>query len=609
VRRRKPKALPKSPDGASLPPPPRIPETFGGIQVNYCKAPRCPNFGVPAGAKRPRLLPGAPRGPGAYKIVGIGARNPALKCQICGEIAPMRSNRAVFEELQRMSSAIHPTRPGCPNQECAQFGVSLGNVPGGYWKFGKTSAGNPRHRCKLCGTTFTELGGKPLGRQVLSHRNRDVFMGLVNYMPLARMIEMFDIAPQTLYDKIDFVHRQCVAFAGARERVLAEGKIPAMQLDISVDRQHYVVNWSSRVTRRNVQLNAMASADRRSGYVFGFHLNFDDGLAPAEVEADALVRGDVGLMPPYRRWARVWLDDDYSRHQPNAQARNEVYKEKPLGSLTDVLDSIDRGYEDASLRDDVEATDVKDGSQQLPRHGCQVHETYVMYAHMMLLERLTRAARHVSVHMDLDSGFRAAFLAAFQARIKSGHVDGFFVRVGKEATTGAKKHAVEYAMTVLRERSARLGVGFKQALVGQMLDYIEVAAPRGRWGDKWVVHPAPNTAEPFKAICWLTPRDLPLTLKAWLHLRSTLHPVDRFFMLTRRRVQMAERPVVSARKGRTMWHGYAPYNPGNLAKILEVLRVYYNFCLATGKDKRTPAMRLGLARAPVDPQDVLYFTP
>jgi hypothetical protein len=46
--------------------------------------------------------------------------------------------------------------------------------------------------------------------------------------------------------------------------------------------------------------------------------------------------------------------------------------------------------------------------------------------------------------------------------------------------------------------------------------------------------------------------------------------------------------------------------PDNLARVLEIFRVYYNYCKA-GKDKKTPAMRLGLARAPVAIEDVLYY--
>ena len=43
-----------------------------------------------------------------------------------------------------------------------------------------------------------------------------------------------------------------------------------------------------------------------------------------------------------------------------------------------------------------------------------------------------------------------------------------------------------------------------------------------------------------------------------------------------------------------------------LTNVLEIFRVFYNYC-KVGDDKQTPAMRLGLAKAPIALEDVLYF--
>jgi len=40
--------------------------------------------------------------------------------------------------------------------------------------------------------------------------------------------------------------------------------------------------------------------------------------------------------------------------------------------------------------------------------------------------------------------------------------------------------------------------------------------------------------------------------------------------------------------------------------ILDIFRVYYNYCLA-GKNKQTPAMRIGLAKGVVPLEDIIYF--
>jgi hypothetical protein len=42
-----------------------------------------------------------------------------------------------------------------------------------------------------------------------------------------------------------------------------------------------------------------------------------------------------------------------------------------------------------------------------------------------------------------------------------------------------------------------------------------------------------------------------------------------------------------------LW-GYSPYNPALVGKLLDIFRVFYNF-VEVGEDKKTPAVRLGLA--------------
>ncbi|MDV7399795.1 hypothetical protein RZS08_50740, partial [Arthrospira platensis SPKY1] len=37
-------------------------------------------------------------------------------------------------------------------------------------------------------------------------------------------------------------------------------------------------------------------------------------------------------------------------------------------------------------------------------------------------------------------------------------------------------------------------------------------------------------------------------------------------------------------------------------------RTYFNYC-EVGQDGKTPAMRLGLARGPVAPEEIIYFQP
>ena len=114
--------------------------------------------------------------------------------------------------------------------------------------------------------------------------------------------------------------------------------------------------------------------------------------------------------------------------------------------------------------------------------------------------------------------------------------------------------------------------------------------------------------EPDKAICYLTDRsDYGLIRKAILFSRASLHGIDRYFMQLRRRVMPLERPIATPSNVGRVWHGYCPYNPKIIQQLLDIYRAYYNY-VEPGADKKTPAMRLGIARGKVRIEDILYHS-
>ena len=92
---------------------------------------------------------------------------------------------------------------------------------------------------------------------------------------------------------------------------------------------------------------------------------------------------------------------------------------------------------------------------------------------------------------------------------------------------------------------------------------------------------------------------------AWLYNKASLHAINRFFMQVRRRLSLLERPIISASNTGRIWHGYTAYNPESIIKVLGIFRVFYNFT-QIGKDNKTPAMRLGLAKGKVRLEDIIY---
>jgi transposase-like protein len=433
---------------------PPIPPAVAGINVNFCKNPVCVNFGVPADLIKFRRKAGTlATAPGtAYSLTRAGRNRLALRCMLCGEAFSLKSNLAVAEELTRFARYLVPIESCCPGEDCSNHRVAAPN-PKAYQRFGLTTAGTPRYRCKACQRTFA-VGGRALKRQRITHLNKTILLMLVNKMPIRRIAKVTELNAVTLYGKIDFLHRQCLVFAAAQERALLE--LDLRRLYISVDRQDYTVNWSRDTDRRNVVLHAVGSADNTSGYVFAMNLNFDPEQHPETVEEDAVTSGDVGLPYPYRTYARLWLSGDYADAQATVAAEKARTAAKAAkGPLSKELGAvITDAYDAAAIREDSEASELQDeGHQKLPESkGMQVHEEYSLYGHFQFLKNLLCRVEKLRFFMDQDSGMRASCFAAFAPDIASRRVDAFFVRLTKDITVDSKRAALTRAKGTVGSR-------------------------------------------------------------------------------------------------------------------------------------------------------------
>ena len=266
---------------------------------------------------------------------------------------------------------------------------------------------------------------------------------------------------------------------------------------------------------------------------------------------------------------------------------------------------ISQAYAESLAREDVEISEELDNTLRLPSNGMQVHSEYTLYAHFELLRALFAGIEKVRFFLDQDSGMRAACLATFRREIKERTVDAFYVRIAKGKTIDAKRRLVGDARKRFREERERLpNLSESQVKLRLIKQQLANMKEHGKWLDRWLVHPFPNMSEPEKSVCYLTDMgDYDQDHLAWLYNKATLHGVDRFLMQIRRRISMLERPIPSASSGRCVWHGYSPYNPAIITKLLDIFRVYYDYILK-GKDKRTPAQRLGPADEGVTIEDL-----
>ena len=75
---------------------------------------------------------------------------------------------------------------------------------------------------------------KALNKQRITHQNKTILLALTNKIPIRRIAKITSISADTLYGKINFIHRQCLAFSASREAGLKD--LDLSRLYISVDR-------------------------------------------------------------------------------------------------------------------------------------------------------------------------------------------------------------------------------------------------------------------------------------------------------------------------------------------------------------------------------------
>ena len=253
-------------------------------------------------------------------------------------------------------------------------------------------------------------------------------------------------------------------------------------------------------------------------------------------------------------------------------------------------------------------SETQDSAKRLPTKGMQIHAEYTLYGHFFYLKRLFVGIEKLRFFLDQDSGMRAACLAAFQPEITARRADAFYVRIAKEMTIAEKRAAIALSRAAFEDaRKANPGLSDSELETLLIKERIAHMAAIGKWQDRWMLHPFPNMSEPEKAVCYLTDyKDYDENHLARLYNKASLHAIDCFFMQVRRRLSILERPIGSASSTGRTWHGYSAYNPETIVKMLGIFRVFYNYCLA-GQDKKTPAMRLGLAKGKVSLEDIIYF--
>ena len=598
---------------------PRIPNEFKGIQVNCCKFTTCRNFGLtPEKAKETELfkkyneknLDRQVRDKDPFYSISGGSNGiSTIKCRGCEEIDAnsgsnnqvyyiLKSNRAVHEELTRISAYLIEPGSVCVNQDCISHASEKYNIK----KRGKTTKGVQRYYCNDCNTSFT---GKPIQRpHDYTDLDKMFFKHLVAKSPLRQIKFLLDMSMGMIYRRINFIHQQCLDFVADRERQLYQKK-SYDRLYLCTDRQVHKSNWTNRKEKYNCEFYGIGTADLKSGYVLAFNFNYDVSLDPSRIAAKSAVSGDYKELRHNRRYARLWLQHDFDK-----STNDKNHKKKQLaGSIEEYIETkIKEGEEDESL-----SSDSFDKTTSVPVKGMEVHNEYTMMAHFFLLKKLTQNVGKTRFYLDLDIGMKTWYLAAFKEEILKGDSDGFLVTMEKEMTVDNKRISVLNAKDAISKFCGRNYSSLSHQEIKHIINEMikrSMAPPfiPKKSVDAWIKNPMPSMSEPDKQVSSFTNIGrYDLDHQANLYRKGSLHAIDRFFMQIRRKVNMFERPFQTSSNQGRMWNGYSPYNPDMYQKLGDIFRVFYNYCQLSEKYKDTPAMRLGLAKGVVDIEKIIYF--
>ena len=601
---------------------PRVPlpasaDLFGldrSIQVNHCRMPECENYGIPARHQHGKRGPSPDRDM-HYKVHSTKkGKVPSVRCKSCKDNPPVKSNASIASEIERFID-VGGLRPleelkSCRNLTCDNLGRDIASNRHCYQKRGKPKSGGQYYRCKGCGQFI--LVSDPVR---LHKRNRglavDVFSRIVNKAPMRRTVKGANLKSNVdYYSILKFIHSRCRAYSGAVDRALIDGRLrlrPVM--NIEADAKVYTLNWISRLDRRNVEISCYTSVDSRSRFIFGMHSNFDPRIDPFEANQEAAELGEMQIPEAFRRYAHYWLAGD-ELGAGRAMSRSVVDRDELVGQIETL-------YRQAAARRDVENIELHqmNSAYRTPflASGLQIHVPYIAYAHWFLLHRILTGAgvKKVQANIDIDSMSRAAFLCAFVDEIKRGDAHLFFVKYRKYLTVDQRKHRVAQSRRALANYAATLPAEEReheyQVAHAMMKEILQGGQVHGKWSDRWFHHPMPTMNEPEKAVSWMTPDDSASEdLRAFMFLRAGIARVDNVFQMTRRLINAFERPIGTSSGYNTVWHGYAPYNPAMVQTYLTIFRTVNNFVHVSEEDGKTPAMRLGLMKRPVDLEDILW---
>ncbi|GHE04175.1 hypothetical protein GCM10008024_30280 [Allgaiera indica] len=493
----------------------------------------------------------------------------------------MKNNRAIVEEYTRLRRLQRPDGKGqsCSNETCKSYLRPIALHPELYRKSGRTGAGNQRYCCKRCGSTFTV--GHPARNHRRQSKNGQVLKLLVHGTALSKISEIVDLSPRDVYRKLDFIYDRVRDFSARREGDLRDADWERYGRRFATDSQTLTLNWPNRKKRASVAVHHLCTAHANSGYIVLGHLQFDPAGDMEKIELEMSINGDIAKDRCWRRHGRLWTASEFKAYLDLITAKVEIHPE--------VAPEVDLGL-------------------QLPHEGGLVRQDIQQYAHALLMRRmLSKSDCRFYFVQDGDAGLSKAFLAAFAPEVREGRVDVATVAFDKYQANDVREALYAEGRKKLREALGLTAYqldSLPEAVLNEEIDREIVKSLIGHTIGTPFAWPYHTKSEPMRSVDLKTDRaELSTDRCARLMRLATLRSVDSYFHKIRSNVRPASRPVSTPSSNGKTWDRYFLYKPEMLTKIIEIYRFHHNW-MGTRQTKRTPAMKLGLAKGKIYERDL-----
>ncbi len=589
------------------------------IQYNFCSDPFCPNYAEPL-----EIL--IPRGFRSIKnyMFKESKETPMIRCNIMKHLganthvdnnySTLMSNWSIAEEIKRLEVLnrvvdeqvdyiFHETN-------CTET-LTPFDKNSTFVKYGKTSAGSTRYKCKSCGKV-TAIKPSERERQTYHQQRSDVtlsiFEDIISRVPVRKICEKNKISPSTFYAKVNTIYMKCLAFLERHESKLTQ--VQFNDLYITSDSFMYSLNNIRKKgkggTKQTKQEKAnaneaitymIASGDVNSAYVFRADVCYDTFISLTDIQTDTEMYHCDHTFPYLRKNDRI-RNFSYMPQSPTLLDSESQYDYLDKCSLFEARDNF------------VE--------------GLHTQQNYTNIAHMHLIKKILNAKRYVFVTDD-DGAIKQAIFKVYADKFKE--LNAYYFTSQYDKTLG-RQEAFEESAKARRELNQWVrGMGLsikglyekaieKVAFDIHSHDFHKHQIINGKTlfvaGSNLYLHPLPAVDEGKRYINLISPSNgLFLDELAEMIVIANTRTIDNFFQEIRRHLNLLERPLVGAR-GTGKTYIYSNYNPKYAQQLVTIYRTYYNFIkprkyFNQKKKDMTPAMRIGIVNKKYELKDIVYF--